>query len=186
MQYCPSSSTVARHQPRRQSCPRAQGPDPGACGGRDRTHWQTPHGRVVTGMAARRPRQLRRRGRCPDRWLAVSLARGYCHARQIGTVSECRSRPLRARDLNLLETATRSLQASVPRSASYAGRRVRTALLSGVAESVRRNHPSFLDDPKTDRTGTVNALPILRYKAFGGTQVPKSARNRWKVFGSHH
>jgi hypothetical protein len=69
---------------------------------------------------------------------AVSLARGYCHARQMGTVSECRSRPMRARDLNLLETATRSLQASVPRSARYAGRRVRTALLSGVAESVRR------------------------------------------------
>ena len=104
---------------------------------------------------------------------------------QIGVTNECRSRPMRARDLNLLETATRSLQASVPRSASYAGRRVRTALLSGVAESVRRYHPSFLDDPKTDCTGTVNALPILRYKAFGGTQVPKSVRNRWKTLGSH-
>jgi hypothetical protein len=29
---------------------------------------------------------------------------------------------------------------------------------------------------KPDCTGTVNALPIVRYKAFGGTQVPKSRK----------
>ena len=89
-----------------------------------------------------------------------------------------RSEPTRGSDSF---TSSISTSFSTPMLVTVSGPRSRQEWRSRSSATIL----SSLMVRKPDCTGTVNALPILRYKAFGGTQVPKSVRNRWKTLESH-